>query len=126
MLRKLTVILGILLLGAAFKWPPKAWPPTDLPTPITSTTQPALIQALIPVMRSGTDGATTPDQMKWMGEFPQAFYEDILGAEKIAECEAREDFCMIAVGNCMTVRYGKDEKFVLWDPVACQKQAELK
>jgi hypothetical protein len=61
-------------------------------------------------MRAGTEGATTAEQMTWIGEFPQEFYEDVVPAEVLEKCERSGDYCMISLGTCMTLRYGASRK----------------
>jgi hypothetical protein len=123
---KRILFLLVVVICAAFKWPPKIWPPTDLPDPIRYKDNPALLQALAPVMRSGTEGATHVEEMTWLGEMPDEFYEDLVPSEVLEACEAAGPgkYCMIQLGKCMSLRYGVDDKFVVWNPVACQSSAK--
>jgi hypothetical protein len=124
---KLSLIL--LLTGCAYavRWPPTMWPPSDLPQPLTSTDRPSLLQTLIPLMRTSSEGPKE-ENLTWIAEMPEKFYEDMVDPSVLKACKEAGvgHYCMIDLKNCMSIRYGSDEQFIIWDPAMCKQQLSAK
>ena len=117
-------IAGLLLIGAAFQWPPKIWPPTDLPAPIRSPDDPALIQAVVPVMRAGTVPGETEERAWLVDALPAEFYQDLVDPATHARCSALKagESCVISLGRCMSLSYTQDGNVVTFHPEDCQRE----